>query len=237
MTDTRKPTPVEAAVSRLVEAETALDALRKVLDRHRGASRCGLASRELPETDEEVIARLAKAAEKAGASVEDETGRPLGKTMGRNRDGAIVVLTCDAVGRSYAEGHAAGMESGRILGRAQYDGVDVRMLANDLAFAADRFPDVGGRAVDVEHRIRVVFGLPKMEADAALNPPAPKPVRLHAGQTWRHPDGGETCIAYLGPGGGVGLYGFGGFTMDIGPDWTVINARGSVLIAGPGFTG
>lgn len=92
MTDTRKPTPVEAAVSRLVEAETALDALRKVLDGHRTLVPFACEPRAgRMETDEEVIARLASPKPPfCGTPVVDTDGRSVGRVRHVLDDKVIV---------------------------------------------------------------------------------------------------------------------------------------------------
>ena len=93
------------------------------------------------------------------------------------------------------------------------------------------------REEEVNRRIRYAFGLPGAKAGA----PPPKPIRLHAGQTWAK-GGEEATITYLNTEklrtrDDVGVYNMGSSNLTINGFHEVTDANGWTLIGGPGFNG
>lgn len=235
MNDTRKPTPVEAAVSRLVEAETALDALRKVLDKHRRdvqkPDKDGLAGMYCSETDEEVVERLAGTgliSPPVGTTVTDQHGYVLGVL--RNWSAGTVVVATSGSAVAPKPPTPKMPTDTRQLAMA----VSTIVLAK-TACVGTYNPVAAYDAVESE--IRAAFGLPGARAGAS----PPKPVRLHCGQVWRHKDGTESAIGNALPptfdafsrGGEYRMVG-SKEPMFVYGDWTVRDANGWVLVWGPG---
>ena len=62
----------------------------------------------------------------------------------------------------------------------------------------------------------------------------PTLTHLHAGQTWRLPDGTEATITYRGHMAEADWTSIGGHSVYVNADWTVADMRGAVLVAGLG---
>lgn len=157
MTDTRKPTPVEAAVTRLVEAETELDSLRKVLDKHREVV-CvvDLPGGHRPETDEEVIARLAKAAKDAEK----------GKRWADYQEDPIVVRVGQCWRHARGETLVTSLPSSIRAGELQVGGAGLPMILT-----------VGDSGIVIDAHGWELLWSPRPEAaDEADETPTPKPL-------------------------------------------------------------